>query len=76
MIPKAQLIDAEDWETRKFHAWYMECAKRGLYSFSVLLPKECFHYPVELQFTITFDDMSRLLRRQDIDVAQVTLFTM
>lgn len=76
MIPKAQLIDNETWEARKFHLWYMACAKRGVRSFGVFLPKDLFHYDIDCQFVVEFEDMARLFRRQDIDVAQVTLFTM
>jgi len=45
MLPKAQLIDDEKWDTRKFHLWYMEAAKAEMTGFTVKIPKELFHLP-------------------------------
>ena len=39
-------------------------------------PKEYFHLEDDCIFTVDFHDMHRLLRRKDLDVAQVTLYAM
>jgi hypothetical protein len=44
--------------------------------FVVRVPKEYFHLQDNCYFSIVFHDMHRLLRRKDLDVAQVTLFAM
>ena len=76
MLTKAQLVHEEWWEVRKFHLWYMEAAKVGLQSFIVNVPAEYFHLDKDAQVIIDFHDMNRLLRREDLDVAQVTLFAL
>ena len=48
MITKAQLIDEERWETRRFHLWYMEAAKAGLHGFLVKVVAEYFHLPATI----------------------------
>ena len=54
----------------------MEAAKVGLQSFIVNVPAEYFHLDKDAQVIIDFHDMNRLLRREDLDVAQVTLFAL
>ena len=54
----------------------MEAAKVGLRDFVVKVPKEYFHLPDDDQVIVDFHDMHRLLRRKDLDVAQVTLFAL
>ena len=77
MITKAQLVDEERWETRRFHLWYMEAAKAGLHGFLVKVVAEYFHLPSnDVELSVDFHDMYRLLREQDLDIAQVTLFSM
>ena len=39
-------------------------------------PKEYFYLEEDCPFTLDFYDMHRLLRRKDLDVAQVTLFAL
>jgi hypothetical protein len=40
------------------------------------VPKEYFHLDEDAYFSVVFHSMHRLLRRKDLDVAQVTLFAM
>jgi hypothetical protein len=54
----------------------MEVAKAGLSSFVVMVSAEYFHLPEDVELIIEFHDMYRLLRRDDLDVAQVTLFAL
>ena len=56
--------------------WYMEAAKADLSSFTVRVPAEYFHLPRDAKLVVDFHDMYRLLRKDDIDVAQVTLFAL
>lgn len=71
----AQLI-TEPWEVRRFHLWYMHAAKAGMKEFIVRVPKEFFHLEEDCFVPIEFRDMHSLLRRQDLDVAQVTIFAL
>ena len=57
-------------------AWYMEAAKAGLHGFLVKVVAEYFHLPDDVELPVDFRDMYRLLREQDLDIAQVTLFSM
>ena len=66
----------EKWEVRRFHLWYMEAAKVGLETFIVKVSAEYFHLSDDAQVVVEFHDMHRLLRRKDLDVAQVTLFAL
>ena len=54
----------------------MEVAKVGLRSFIVKVSAEYFHLPDDAQVLVDFHDMHRLLRRKDLDLAQVTLFAL
>ena len=77
MITKAQLVDEERWKTRRFHLWYMEAAKAGLHGFVVKVVAEYFHLPGnDVELPVDFHDMYKLLWEQDLDIAQVTLFSM
>jgi len=44
--------------------------------FVVKAPKEYFHLEEDCDFVVEFHDMHRMLRRKDLDVAQVTLFAL
>jgi len=54
----------------------MHAAKLGMKDFIVRAPKVYFYLVDDCLFTVDFHDMHRLLRRKDLDVAQVTLFAM
>ena len=55
----------------------MEAAKAGLHGFLVKVVAEYFHLPGnDVELPVDFHDMYRLLREQDLDIAQVTLFSM
>jgi hypothetical protein len=71
MLPWALL--EEPWEVRRFHIWYMHVAKLGMKEFVTRVPKEYFHLEDDCIFSVVFHDMYRLLRRKDLDVAQITL---
>jgi hypothetical protein len=71
-----QLINNEPWEVRRFHIWYMEAAKVGLWDFVVKVPGEYFHLPYDAQVIVDFHNMYRLLQWKDLDIAQVTLFAL
>jgi hypothetical protein len=75
MLSLGELCE-QPWEVRRFHKWYMHAAKTGLGSVVVKVPKEYFVLDEDAQLIIDFHDMHRLLRRKDLDVAQVTLFAM
>jgi hypothetical protein len=75
MLTMGQLMD-EEWETRTFHLWYMEAAKLGLKQFMIKVSVEHFHMAQDSHIIIDFHDMYRLLRCKDLDVAQVTIFTL
>jgi len=75
MLPLSQLLD-DPWEVRRFHKWYMHASKLGMRDFIVRVPAEYFHLEEDCQFVVDFHDMYRLMRRKDLDVAQVTLFAM
>ena len=53
----------------------MEVAKAGLSSFVIKVPSEYFHLAEDAVLVVEFH-MYRLLRRDDLDVAQVTLFSL
>ena len=75
MLTLGQLVE-EPWEVRRFHLWYMHAAKLGVNDFIVRASKEYFHLEEDCPFTIDFHDMHSLLRRKDLDIAQVTLFAL
>ena len=54
----------------------MHAAKLGMKEFVVRAPKEYFHLEDDCFFTVDFHDMYGLLRHKDLDMAQVTLFSM
>ena len=54
----------------------MRTAKLGMKDFIVRAPKEYFQLEDDCFFIVDFHDMYRLLRRKELDVAQVTLFAM
>ena len=77
MLPKAQLIDDEKWDTRKFHLWYMEVAKAGMTRFTIKIPSKFFHLlGGDIQLPVDFQDMYNLLREEDLDIVQTTLFSL
>ena len=76
MVTLGQLVQEEPWKVWRFHLWYMEVVKVGLRSFIVKVPAGYFHLPDDAQVLIDFHDMHRVLRRKDLDVAQVTLFAL
>jgi hypothetical protein len=75
MLTVGQLMD-EQWETRRFRLWYMEAAKLGLKQFMIKVPAEHYHMAHDSHIIVDFHDMYRLLWRKDLDVAQVTIFTL
>jgi len=54
----------------------MYAAKLGMKEFIVRAPKEYFHLEEDCLFIVEFHDIHRLLRRKDLNVAQVTLFAL
>jgi hypothetical protein len=54
----------------------MHVTKLGMKEFIVRVPKEYFHLEYDAYVSIVFHDMHSLLRRKDLDVAQITLFSM
>jgi hypothetical protein len=54
----------------------MHVVMLGMKQFIVRVPKEYFHLEDDTYLSVVFHDMHRLLRRKDLNVAQVTLFTM
>jgi hypothetical protein len=54
----------------------MEAAKLGLKQFMIKVSAEHFHMAQDSHIIVDFHDMYRLLRRKDLDVAQVTIFTL
>jgi hypothetical protein len=77
MIPKQKLLEENKWDTRKFHLWYMEASKRGMSSFNVKIPVEYLHLPGnDFTIPVDFKDMYRLLREEDLDIIQLTLFSL
>jgi hypothetical protein len=54
----------------------MEAAKVGLENFVINIPAEYFHMPTDGKVIVDFHDMHRLLRRKDLDVAQVSIFAL
>jgi len=75
MLTLGNLLE-EKWEVRRFHLWYMEAVKVGLENFIINILADYFHTPMDGEVIIDFHDMHRLLRRKDLDVAQVTLFAL
>ena len=54
----------------------MHASKLGMKDSIVKAPKEYFHLEENCDFIVEFHDMHRMLRRKDLDVAQVTLFAL
>ena len=75
MLSLGELVE-EPWPVRRFHLLYMHASKFGRKEFVVKAPKEYFHLEEDYPFTIDFHDIHRLLRRKDLDIAQVTLFAL
>ena len=75
MMTLGDLLE-EKWEVRRFHLWYIKVAKAGLQDFVIKIPAYYFHMPTDGEILVDFHDMYRLLRRKDLDVAQVTLFAL
>jgi hypothetical protein len=75
MVPLGLLIE-ESWEVQRFHLWYMNASKLGMKDFIARVPKEYFHLTEDCEFPVDFHDMQRMLRRKDLNVAQITLFSM
>ena len=75
MLTLGHLLE-EKWEVRRFNLWYMEAAKVGLENFIINILVEYFHTPMDGEVIVDFHDMYRLLRRKDLDIAQVTLFAL
>ena len=73
MLTLGQLVE-KPWEVRRFHLWHTHASKLGVKDIIVRAPKEYFHLEEDYPFTIDFHDIHRLLRRKDLDVAQVTIF--
>jgi hypothetical protein len=67
---------SERWEIRRFHIWYVEVAKARLNSFVINILADLFHMPMDGEVIVPFHDMHRLLRSKDLDVSQVTIFSM
>ena len=76
MLSLGQLVQEQPWAVRRFHLWYMQAAKLGMKEFIVRVPKQYFHLDEDAYCPVVFHDMCRLLRRKDLDVAQVTLFAL
>ena len=74
MVPKGQLIEEEEWDTRRFHRLYQHAVDRGVREFHFRVPKELFNLDFDISLPIGFDEMWRLLRRQDLDQSVVTLY--
>jgi hypothetical protein len=54
----------------------MEASKAGLHGFTVKVLAEYFHLTADAVLPVDFHDMYRLLREDDLDIAQVTLFSL
>jgi hypothetical protein len=76
MITNAQLSCEEPWEVRRFHLWYMEEARAGLSGFTVRIPREYFLLDTDVVLPMDFHDMYRVLRQDDLDIAQLTMFSL
>jgi hypothetical protein len=76
MLPLGELVQDELWEVQRFHLWYIYAAKLGMKEFVVRVPKEYFHLEDDTYVSVVFQDMHRLLRRKDLNVTQITLFSM
>jgi hypothetical protein len=76
MITNAQLPCEEPWEERRFHLWYMEVARAGLSGFTVRIPREYFLLDTDVVLLVDFHDMYRVLRQDDLDIAQLTMFSL
>ena len=75
MLTLGNLLE-EKWEVRRFHLWYMEATKVGLCNFIIKILVEYFHTPTDGQIILDFHDIYRLLRRKNLNVAQVILFAL
>ena len=76
MLTLTQLVTEEEWETRRFHRWYIYASEAGLRSLAIKVKKKLFHLDEDSYLTLTFEDMHALLRRKDLDVSIVTLYAM
>ena len=54
----------------------MEAAKAGMRSFTVRVPADYFSLDGDTVFPVEFQDMYRLLQKEDLDVNMVTLFAL
>jgi hypothetical protein len=54
----------------------MEASKAGLHGFTVKVLAEYFHLTVDAVLPVDFHDMYRLLREDNLDITQVTLFSL
>jgi hypothetical protein len=52
----------------------MHAVKLGMKEFVVRVPKEYFHLEDDAYVFVVFHNMHRLLRRKDLNIAQITLF--
>jgi hypothetical protein len=75
MLTLGELME-ELWDMRKFHLWYMETVKAGLCSFVIHVSQKYFSFQSDGIVVVDFDDMHRLLRRKDLNLSHVTLFSL
>lgn len=73
-----QLLDEEEWDTRRFHLWYMEPAKAGMSGFSIKIPPKYFNLPdgETMRLFVEFSEMHSLLQGKDLDIVPVTIFSL
>jgi hypothetical protein len=79
MLVKVQLYDNKKWDTRRFHQWYMDAAKAGMKrGFTIKIAREYFHLPGEepIRLPVEFCGMYNLLWEENLNIVQVTLFTL
>lgn len=78
MLPLGQLVGDEPWLTRRFHIWYMYASAAGMSEIDVRVPAALFHLEGEgdFHFNLTFHDVHRMMRRKELGLSHVTLFTM
>jgi hypothetical protein len=77
MLTKQALLKDNLWDTRRFHLWYIDASKGGMSSFNVKILVKYFHLPGnDFTIPVDFKDMYRLLRGEDLDIVQLTLFAM
>jgi hypothetical protein len=75
MLPLDELM-RQPWMVRRFHIWYMHASKLGMQRFVVKVTKEYFALDDDAYLSCTFHDMHRMLRNKDLDIAQVTIFSL